>query len=535
MRRYVERALVTLAFLMGLTIPAGAQELSIWWAPIPGTAQEGFFDDDSPEAYLYFAGGYGAGKTTTLAAKALKLSNINAPLPILWTVPDFDHVHDTIIPTLTELDPKTDTPWFLRPDQFRYVASEHTLYWIGGGPILFASGKAPGSIKGPNVASCVVDEPGSISYIAWRNSVNRVRHPRAKLRQKCAAGTPEGFGWLMDAFGDEARPEHYKLYEMDTRENVELLQYVPDYLKQVMENATEAELVSYLGGKFGNLLGTLAYGPFDSKIHYRTGVEIDRGAPLRVCYDFNVDPLSCVVAQHAPGPYGPEVRVVHSVIRFGALTEDVTTEVAKRFSKWLPGYDIYGDATGKARSTLSKESNYDIIQRILRSTGAPVRMHVPQANPPVLLRLRSVNTLLKNARGHVRLVIAKHEPVRLCPNRDLVKSLQQTTLKPGTTEILKKPGETITHPGEALGYYIAKEFPAQDPSALLAAIKVGGTNAPRRHDDVAPAPYTEKELAALTRLVMQHGSAAVTAIRRQSDPSFELPDHLKGVTPGSGR
>ena len=106
-------------------------ELCLWWAPIPGTAQEEFFDDDTPEANLLFTGGWGSGKTMTATAKILKLSAINAPLPVLWVVPDWAHVKDTIIPTIEDIDPDTGQPWFLRPGEYHYHQTEHRLTSTG--------------------------------------------------------------------------------------------------------------------------------------------------------------------------------------------------------------------------------------------------------------------------------------------------------------------------------------------------------------------------------------------------------------------
>lgn len=95
-------------------------EIEIWWAPIPKTDQAKFFDDDTPDASILFQGGWGSGKTMTLTAKMLKLSAINAPLTGLWTVPDYAHIHDTILPMMEDTDPDTGKPWFLHPAQFHY-------------------------------------------------------------------------------------------------------------------------------------------------------------------------------------------------------------------------------------------------------------------------------------------------------------------------------------------------------------------------------------------------------------------------------
>src|SRR5262245_10718196 len=107
------------------------RELVIWWAPIPDTAQEQFFTDATTEAAVIFMGGWGAGKTMTLTGKMLKLSAINAPLPIIWVVPRFDHILKTVLPQLEDIDQRSGNPWFLGAGQFHYHKSDHILTWEG--------------------------------------------------------------------------------------------------------------------------------------------------------------------------------------------------------------------------------------------------------------------------------------------------------------------------------------------------------------------------------------------------------------------
>lgn len=444
------------------------EDLVIRWAPIPGTPQEAFFDDDTPNGKLLFAGGYGAGKTMTGVAKMLKLSAMNAPLPGLMTVPNFAHVLDTMIPTLEERDPDTGDPWFLDHTQFHYHQTNHVLTWVGGGPIHFFSGEEPKSIKGPNMAWGGVDEPGIQPYDAWRNTVNRVRNPNAVLRQVFGSGTPEGLNWLMEQFNEEGRA-NYKVYTMDTRENTELLRHFPEYVEQVKENATDAEIASYLGGKFSNLTGALAYPTFQRATHWDFGVPAANPLlPLRLCFDFNVDPMTCVVGQQYAGPSGLEAIVVDAMALYASTVQQVCAEIVTRYPTWPAGIVIYGDATGKNRSHQSLKSNYDIIRELLQPMG-PFEMKVPSANPSVTHRLNSVNRVLEDARGVVRLKLRKTEPVKTCTLRDLVRSLEQSVKKPGTDDLWKKPGETVTHSADALGYWITTEFPVQKP-----IIRAGG-------------------------------------------------------------
>lgn len=451
------------------------RELVLRWGPIPGTAQEAFFDDDTPDGTLLFTGGWGSGKTMTLAAKALKLSAINAPLPGIWCVPDYGHIHDTILPTLQDTDPDTGDPWFLEPNQFHYHETRHVLSWDGGGSILFVTAENPRSIAGPNVAWCATDEPGSIKQDAWRNTIARVRHPSAKLRQKVAAGTPEGLNFLAEQFGPDMA-SGYRKYVMPTRDNTELLKHHPDYLDQVRANATEAELAAYLDGKFVNMTGALAYPAFNAERQV-VPFDLDPSLPLRVTFDFNVDPMTVVIGQQWPGQAGMEFYAHQAIALMASTVMDVCAEIATRFPRWVPGLVVYGDASGKNRSHQSLRSNYEIIHELLSRIGS-VTMKQPKDNPPVTLRLNSVNRLCGDAKGRTRLWLnGDPRAPRASLTRELIRSLQQTVKKSGTDDVWKKPMETVTHTSDALGYWLTVEAPAHRPLDSVGAIKAQSASA----------------------------------------------------------
>lgn len=64
----------------------------------------------------------------------------------------------------------------------------------------------------------------------------------------------------------------------------------------------------------------------------------------------------------------------------------------------------------------------------------------------------------------------------------------------------------------------------------VAVIKAGQRG---RASTPAPEPaVTVRDLHLLEELVAQHGSDAVTTIRRHTEPHFELPAHLRGIPPG---
>lgn len=453
-----------------------SEYLDIWWGPVPDTPQEGFIDDDTPDGKLMFMGGQGAGKTMSLVGKCLKLSTINDPIPGIVTVPDFDHFESVILETL-RLEDKNGRRWFLEDSQFHY--SGHVLEWEGGGPWHVASAVRPNAIKGKNRAWGAMDEPGIQSYQAYRNTIGRIRHVNAKLRQFVATGTPEGLGWMAEQWGEE-RAANYKVYRMDLRQNVELMKEVPEYLQQVLANSTEQEAASYIAGEMVNLSGALVYITFNRAL-WREDVPIHPNLPLRITFDFNVDPMSCIIAQIVPGKFGNELNVIDGIIQNNSWTPQVCEEIVRRYGReasarqfgfrgsrgWPGGVVVYGDATGGARSTTSLKSNYDLITEILGSEFPSYKLHetvVRKFNPPELERVNAMNVLMRNALGHTRMFIRRTSPhAKLCTLNKLIRSFEMTIKEAGTNHIAKPAGETHTHPTDALGYLVAAEFPVERP------------------------------------------------------------------------
>jgi hypothetical protein len=476
-----------------VSVPGGA-DLEIWWAPIPDTPQEEYWDDDTPEGKILLSGGYGSGKTTGLVGKALKLSNINSPRPGIFTVPDYGHFEDTILETIKSMDPDTvdsmgnGRRWFLDDHQFHYRVTRHGLHlfeWEGGGDWHVMSAKQPGSIKGPNRAWGAMDEPGIQSYDAWRNTVMRIRDPLAKLRQMIGAGTPEGLNWLTDTFSEE-KGGYYKTYRMTTRQNIELLKSQPDYIQQILQNATDQEAQAYVEGLMVNLSGAMAYGTFARNLHWRLDVPINVNAPLLFSFDFNVDPMSCIVAQKGMGALGPEINVIDAFILNASWTPEVCEQIVKHYGRekvhaqlgfrgrdgWPGGAVVYGDATGGSRSTTSLKSNYDLIKEILGPEfRRGFKLHasvLSRVNPSEADRVNTMNALLLNAKKQTRLWIRKTEPAKLCRTLPLVRSFEKTQKAPGTTNLHKPSGETHTHPSDALGYLCEAELPQRRPLIVSA-------------------------------------------------------------------
>lgn len=463
------------------------EDLDIRWGPYENTPQAHAFDNDTPDARILVKGGFGSGKTSWLVGKCLKLSNINFPHTGMFVVPTFDHWDETIIETITSTD-KNGRRWFLEDSQYHVTKLRSALKfeWEGGGDWLIKSAKT--RLVGANMAWVGADEPGLNAYKAYKDMVARLRHPAARLRQLVLGGTPEGLNWLAELFGAE-KSKLYYVYTLDTRNNTELMAAHPEYVQDILRNSTEQEAAAYVGGEFRTLAGVLVYVSFDRQRHYRPDLKLFPNLPLRITFDFNVDPMSCVIGQQIAGPHGPEAHVLDGIIQNNSWTPQVCEEIIRRYGReastrnfgfrgsrgWPGGVIVYGDATGNARSPQSNKTNYQWISEMLGPEFPSFRIHesvTKKVNPPEVARTGAVNVLLRNALGETRLFVRKREDPVFGVQRDplypLVRSFEQTIKAPGTDYIDKPAGETHTHPSDALGYWIAAEFPVLQPVIVSA-------------------------------------------------------------------
>jgi len=172
--------------------------------------------------------------------------------------------------------------------------------------------------------------------------------------------------------------------------------------------------------------------------------------PLELSVDFNVDPLCWVVSQKGLNARGQEeVYVIDEIYLRNSNTYEACAEFAERYKDHRMGVSLYGDATGRARSTSSNLTNYEIIRQELSQFH--IRDYVRRSNPAERDRINAVNAMLRNAEGEPRLHIHPQKCKMLC------KDLEQVAFKDGTSQIDKSKPD-LTHISDALGYRIEEDY-----------------------------------------------------------------------------
>jgi hypothetical protein len=160
----------------------------------------------------------------------------------------------------------------------------------------------------------------------------------------------------------------------------------------------------------------------------------DAGGDLLIGMDFNVDPMTAVVASRA----GDQLHVFDEI----QIHDSGTAEMCREISARYPGraVTVYPDPSGEARRTSAPVGQTDFA--LIEAAGFTIS--APDAAPPVVDRVNEVNALAEAKRLFVH------------PGcRNTIAGLEKLTYRPGTNLIKKGRWDHLT---DALGYLVHQEF-----------------------------------------------------------------------------
>jgi hypothetical protein len=299
-------------------------------------------------------------------------------------------------------------------------------------------------LRGTNLAWFGLDELTYTQEEAWLRLEGRLRDPKGSRLCGFAAWTPKGYDWVYRKFLLKPAAD-YRTVVATAGENRHLLSRDPDFYTRLRDSYDEKFYEQEVLGNYLNLDGSRIYTAFQRKAHVME-TALDPCRPLLWALDFNVDPMSSVIAQIHDG----RVRVLDEIVLRHATTRQACEAFVKRYPKHEPGVSIYGDASGFAQQT-SGMSDYDMVKEEFRmSSHLNAEIKVPKSNPSVRDRIHLVNTKLQSAAGDVGLTI---DPK--C--KELIMDFEQVSYKGDTGQIDKDRDRMRTHVSDALGYLIWRE------------------------------------------------------------------------------
>lgn len=420
--------------------------------------------EDLETEIFYVRGGYGAAKTYNAAAWFLDRCFKNAAprdattATVSWAVAQ---THGKIEDTL--LKPFQQQLFAIRgyrPEVHYRIRAGNTglkiLFNTIKHEIHFKSADKPKFLVGTNVTHWLVSEAGLQPKEVVDRCVSRARD--GSLVQGMCEGTPEddpiALWYEQEAnFIGRSPDGKSRVFEIWTEHNRFLKPSPERYIAALRQRHKHdpAKLESYLYGRFVRFHRGTAYHTFREARHKVRDVRPSKYLPIYLCWDFNFNPLAWVAMQRQPHEHDEWEERTH---RFVALREstgeaknirDACIEFAHQFpTKYYAdtSIEVYGDASGRAKSHKIRGSDYDAIEQHLAEQGyRNVEIAVGRYNPRVRTRVDKVVQLL----AYDLFVVSDK-----CPR--LIESLLKTSFKPWEWKLEKPSGEEWTHYSDAVGY-----------------------------------------------------------------------------------
>lgn len=410
--------------------------------------------------WLGILGGIGSGKSASGAVKVILTSIWFPHLRGLIVANTFSQLYSSTLVALVEacfkynvpIDPcrssVEETAIAIANARRVYVGKER-MFWR-----VLSIGAFIGKLqtgRGAEYQRIWIDEGAYTQEQAFQVIDGRLRSSHGDKCYGWITTSTNGFNWLYYRFGDPARSNNFKeLYWMViflTRENTNLDK---DYIASLEANYTDEMAQQELEAAFIEASSGKIYKYFSRQKHTLFGVDAealayDRNLPIHIAFDFNAAPCVAVLAQKRAN----ELHVFKEFFMLDADLWELIVDIRDFIKKGNPNNQdihLYGDASGRAKSAVSKMSAWQIIFEELKPLGMQIHKHIPDANPPVRHRTHAVNLIFKNNRCFLAIDTVP----------ELVKDLEQ--LNWDKDQGIDKTDSLRSHLSDALGYMVYQMF-----------------------------------------------------------------------------
>jgi len=321
-----------------------------------------------------------------------------------------------------------------------YVVMKET-----GSKILLRAVEEFERLRGSNLAWFGIDELTYAPEAAWLRLEGRLRDPKATRLCGFGVWTPKGYDWVHRRFVAEPIAG-YETVRAKPFENRFLLDKVPDYYDRLLSSYDARLFEQEVFGEYLNLTAGSVYYAFEREGNVAE-CAVDESKPLLWALDFNVDPMSSIIAQVDKD----RLNVLDEIVLKRATTMQACLEFQTRFPSHAAGLRVYADATG-ARMQTTGSSDIKMLNDFFgHGEYGTANFRVPLSNPPVRDRVNVVNAKLARADGQRKLMVAPR-----C--KELIKDLEQVIYKENSQLIDKDRDSARTHLSDALGYLVWQEF-----------------------------------------------------------------------------
>lgn len=315
--------------------------------------------------------------------------------------------------------------------------SELTISLVNGSRISVRSADNPDSMRGVSLDFAVLDECAFMDKSVW----TEVLRPTLSDKQGGALmiSTPRGFNWFYDMWQFGKSNDDWESFKFTTIEGGNVL---PEEVEAAKADLDQKTFEQEYEASFENA-GHIIYYAFDMDENTQQhNSEVPK--IIHVGCDFNVNPMSAVIAQQTPNG----LHVFDEISLPNSNTDELASEIHERYGKHK--IVVYPDPAGNARKTSSNRTDH----RILEEWGFVVK--AKRSHPSVKDRINAVNRLFCDANGDRHLYIDPR-----C--REVIKCVTKHQYKEGTVQPEKDSG--FDHMNDALGYMVDYMYPIRKPAA----------------------------------------------------------------------
>lgn len=357
-----------------------------------------------PRDIALYQGGYGSGKTFCGSLLGILLALKYEGIRGLVGAQTFPLVRDTTLATYLE---HLDNMEFIPGIHYDYLKGENKLKFKNGSEILFRHMEEPNKLKSLNLGFVELEEMSDIPESTFKMLLGRLRqtikpewaNKGFKYRIFGHTNPEPSKGWIYKHFV-EKKTDNYRLILAPTTQNKYL---APDFVESLKEAYDDEYYRINVLGEFGDYTSGLVVKGFTNEnikeLHYQPELT------LHLTWDFNVDPMSCIVAHKIDD----EVYFIDEFILENSTTESTINSVIERYRTHKGDIIINGDASGDNRSTQSQYTNYVIIRNALKRAFPKnkIKFDIHPYNPPIVRRIQAFNSLICNYAGERKLFIDK--------------------------------------------------------------------------------------------------------------------------------
>lgn len=246
-----------------------------------------------------------------------------------------------------------------------------------------------------------------------------------------------------------AKNPNRKVFYSKTSDNPFLPDNYIDDLKQVYD---EKESRRMLFGEWIEIKSETIYYSFSDEVNVIDKYEVKKDLPIIITCDFNIGigkPMSFALMQYQE--WNDTFIVFNEFTIESANTLEILEDMYEKGVFHIDySYIIHGDANGRARSTKSNRTDYELIKEFFERLRLKFVIDVPTVNPSVRHRHVLINGYLCNAKRINRLFITRN-----C--KTVIEGFRLSKLKKGAGYI-EDDSDYFQHITTAIGYGILSQI-----------------------------------------------------------------------------